>query len=129
MLISPLKIFQARLYQYVNWEHPNVWAGFRKGRRSRDQIANIHLIVKKARTLQKNIYFSIVDYTKTFICVHHNKLWKIFEEMEIQYQVTCLLRNLYASQEAIVRIRLEKNTVVQNEERAKTGIYIVTLFI
>ena len=79
-----LKIFQARLQQYVNWELPDVQAGFRKGRGTRDQIANICWIIEKSREFQKSIYFSIIDYAKTFDCVDHNKLWKNYKEMEYQ---------------------------------------------
>ena len=98
-----LKILQARLQQYVNSEHPDVQVGFRKGRRTRDQIANIHWIIKKAKEFPKNIYFCFIDYTKAFDCVDHNKLWKILKEMGIPNDLTCLLRNLYAGQEATVR--------------------------
>ena len=98
-----LKILQARLQQYVNRERPDVQAGFRKGRGTRDQIANICWIIKKAREFQKNIYFCITDYAKAFDCVDHNKLWKILKEMGIPDHLTCLLRNLYADQEATVR--------------------------
>ena len=98
-----LKILQARLQQYVNCELPDVQAGFRKARGTRDQIVNIHWIIEKARKFQKNIYFCFIDYAKAFDCVDHNKLWKIFQEMEIPDHLTCLLRNLYASQEATVR--------------------------
>ena len=98
-----LKFLQARLQQYVNQELPDVQAGFRKGRGTRNQIANIHLIIKKAREFQKNIYFCFIDYTKAFDCVDHKKLWKILQEMGIQDDLTCLLRNLYAGQEATVR--------------------------
>ena len=87
----------------MNYELPDVQAGFRKGRRTRDQIANIHWITKKAREFQKNIYFCIIDYAKTFDCVDHNKLWKILKEMGILDHLTCLLRNLYAGKEATVR--------------------------
>ena len=90
------KILQARLQQYVNREFPEVQAGFRKGRRTRDQIANIHWIIKKAREFQKNIYFCFIDYAKAFDCVDHNKLWKILKEMGIPDQLTCHFRNLYA---------------------------------
>ena len=100
-----LKIFQARLQQYVNHELPDVQAGFRKGRGTRDQIANICWIMEKAREFQKNIYFCCIDYAQTFDCVDHNKLWKILQEMEITDHVTCLLRNLYAGQEATVKSR------------------------
>ena len=79
-----LKILQARLQQYMNHEHPDVQAGFRKGRGTRDQIANIRRIIKKARAFQKNIYFCFIDYAKAFDCVDHNKLWKILKEMEYQ---------------------------------------------
>ena len=98
-----LKILQARLQQYVNHELPDVQAGFRKGRGTRDQIANICWIIKKAREFQINIYFCFIDYAKAFDCVDHNKLWKIVKEMEIPDHLTCLLRNLYAGQEATVR--------------------------
>ena len=98
-----LKILQARLQQYVNHELPYVQAGFRKGRGTRDQIANICWIIKKAREFHKNIYFCFVDYAKAFDCVDHNKLWKILQEMGIPDHLTRLLRNLYAGQEAIVR--------------------------
>ena len=97
------KILQARLQQYVNCELPDVQAGFRKGRGTRDQIANICWIIEKAREFQKNIYFCFIDYAKAFDCVDHNKLWKILKEMEIPDHVTYLLRNLYAGQEATVR--------------------------
>ena len=93
------KILQARLQQYVNREISDVQAGFRKGRGTRDQIANICLIIEKAREFQKNIYFCFIGYAKAFDCVHHNKLWKILKEMEIPDHLTCLLRNLYAGQE------------------------------
>ena len=98
-----LKILQARLQQYMNCELPDVQAGFRKGRGTRDQIANIHWIIEKAREFQKNIYFCFIDYAKAFDCVDHKKLWKILQEMGISHHLTCLLRNLYAGQEAIVR--------------------------
>ena len=98
-----LKVLQARLQQYVNHELPDVQAGFRKGRETRDQIANIRWIIEKARELQKNIYLCFIDYTKAFDCVAHNKLWKILQEMGMPDHLTCLLRNLYAGQEAIVR--------------------------
>ena len=98
-----LKILQARLQQYVNYELPNVQAGFRKGRGTRDQIANMHWVIEKAREFQKNVYFCFIDYAKAFDFVDHNKLWKILQEMGIQDHLTCLLRNLYAGQEATVR--------------------------
>ena len=98
-----LKILQARLQQYVNCELPDVQAGFGKGRGTRYQIANICWIIEKAREFQKNIYFCSLDYAKAFDCVDHNKLWKILKEMGIPDHLTCLLRNLYAGQEATVR--------------------------
>ena len=98
-----LKILQARLQHYMNSELPDVQAGFRKGRGTRDQIANICRITEKARELQKIIYFCFIDYAKAFDCVNHNRLWKILKEMGIPDHLTCLLRNLYAGQEAPVR--------------------------
>ena len=98
-----LKILQARLQQYVNHKLHDVEAGFSKGRGIKDQIANIHCITEKAREFQKNIYFCFIDYAKAFDCVDHSKLWKILKEMETQNHQTCLLRNLYAVQEATVR--------------------------
>ena len=92
-----LKILQARLQQYMNHELPDVQAGFQKGRGTRDQIANIHWIIKKARKFPKNIYFCFIDYAKAFDCVDHNKLWKI-QEMGIPDHLTCLLSKLYAGQ-------------------------------
>ena len=99
-----LKILQARLQQYVNCELPEVQDGFRKGRGTRDQIANICYIIGKAREFQKNIYFCFIDYAKAVDCVDHNKLWKILKGIGIPDHLTCLLRNLYAGQEATVRI-------------------------
>ena len=98
-----LKILQARLQQYMNCELPDVQAGFRKGRGTREQIVNICSIIKKAREFQKNIYFCFIDYAKAFDCVEHHKPWKILQEMGIPDHQTCLLRNLYAGQEATVR--------------------------
>ena len=96
------QILQARLWEYMNRELPDVQVGFRQGRRNRDQIANIHWIIEKAREFQKNI-FCFIDYAKVFDCVDHNKLWKIFKGMGIPDHLPCLLRNLYAGQEAIVK--------------------------
>ena len=98
-----LKILQVKLQQYMNHELPDVQAGFRKRRGTRDQIANISWIIEKAREFQKNIYFCFIDYAKAFDCVDHNKLWKILKEMGIPDHLTCLLRNLHAGQEATVR--------------------------
>ena len=99
------KILQVRLQPYVNCELPDVQAGFRKGRGTRDQIAKICWVIKKVREFQKNIYFCFIDYAKAFDCVDHNKLWNILQEMGISDHLTCLLRNLYAGQEATVRTR------------------------
>ena len=99
-----LKILQARLQQYMNCELPDVHAGFRKGRGTRDQTANIQWIIEKGREFQKNIYFCFIDYAKAFECVDRNELWNILKEMGIPDHLTCLLRNLYAGQEATVRI-------------------------
>ena len=98
-----LKILKARLQEYVNCELPDVQAGFRKGRGTRDQIANIRWIIEKTGEFQKNIYFCFIDYAKAFDCVYHNELWKILKEMGIPDHLTCLLGNLYAGQEATVR--------------------------
>ena len=98
-----LKILQVSLQQYVNCELADVRVGFRKVRGTRDQIANIHWIIKKAREFQKNIYFCFIDYAKDFDCVDHNKLWNILKEMGIPNHLTSLLRNLYTRQEATVR--------------------------
>ena len=95
-----LKILQARLQQYVNHELPDVQAGFQKDSGTRDQIANIHRIMDKAREFQKKIYFCFIDYAKAFDYLDHNKLWKIVQEMGIPDHLTCLLRNLYAGEEA-----------------------------
>ena len=111
-----LKI-QARLQQYVSRELPDVQAEIRKGRRTKDHIANIRWITEKAREFQKNIYFCFMDYTQAFDYVDHKKLWEILQEMEIPDHLTCLLRNLYAGQEATVRIR------------HGTRLYIVSLLI
>ena len=98
-----LKILQARLQQYVNRGLPDVQAGFRKGKGTRDQIANIRWIIEKAREFQKNIYFCFIDYAKAFDCVDHHKLWKILKQMGLPHHLTCLLKNLYAGQELTVR--------------------------
>ena len=121
-----LKILQARLQQYVNHEFSDVKVGFRKGR---DQTANIHWI-EKAREFKKNIYFCFIDYGKAFDCVEHNKLWKILKEMGIPDHLTCLLRNLYAGQEATVRtVRTWNNRMVPNRKMRMSRLYIVTLLI
>ena len=118
-----LKILLARLQQYMNHELPDVQAGFRKGRGTRDQIANIHWIIKKAKEFQKNICFCFIDYTKAFDCVDHNKLWKILKEIGIPDHLTCLLRNLYAGQEATVRTGHETTDWFQIGKRVHQAIY------
>ena len=100
-----LKILQVRLQQYMNYELPDVQAGFRKSRRTRDQIANIHWISEKAKEFLENIYFCFIDYTKAFDYVNHKKLWTILQEMGLSDHFTCLLRNLYSGRETIVRTR------------------------
>ena len=121
------KILQARLQQYMNCELPDVQAGFRKDRGTRDQIANICWIIEKAREFQKNIYFCFIDYAKAFDCMDHNKLWKILKEMGIRDHLTCFLRNLYAGQESTVRTG--NNRLILNRKRSMSRLYIVTLFI
>ena len=108
-----LKILQAKFQQYMNRELPDVQDGFRKGRGTRDQIANICWIMGKAREFQKNIYFCFIDYAKAFDCVDHNQLWKILKEMGISHHLTCLLRSLYAGQEATVRTGHGKTDLFQ----------------
>ena len=105
-----LKILLARLQQYVNHELPDVQAGFRKGRGTTDQVANIRWIMEKAREFQKNIYFCFIDYAKAFDCVGHKKLWTILQEMGIPDHLTCLLRNLYAGQEQQLELDMEQQT-------------------
>ena len=100
-----LKILEAKFQQYINWELPDVQAGFRKGRGTRDQIDKIYWIIEKGREFWKNIYFCFIEYAKAFHCVDHNKLWKILQEMGMPEHLTCFLRNLYAGQEATVRTR------------------------
>ena len=123
-----LKILQDRLQQYVNYELPDVQAGFRKGRGTRDQIANIRWIIEKAREFQRSICFCFIDYAKAFDCVDHNKLWKILKELGIPYHLTCLLRNLYAGQEATVRTGHGTACWFQIGKGVSRP-YIVTLFI
>ena len=116
-----LKILQARLQQYMNHELSDVQPGFRKGRGSRGQTANIRWIIKKVREFQKNIYFSFTDYAKDFDCVDHNKLRKILQKMGIPSHLTCLLRNLYAGQEAIVRTGHRKTDWFQIRKVVRQG--------
>ena len=124
-----LKILQARLQQYVNSKLPALQAGFTKGRGTRDQIASTCWIIKKARELQKNIYFCFIDYAKAFDCVDHNKLWEILQEMGIPDHLTFLLRNLYSGQEATVRTGHETTDWFQIGERSTSRLYIVTLLV
>ena len=118
-----LKILQARLQQYMNHELPDVQAGFRKGRGTKDQIAKICRIIKKAREFQKIIYFCFIDYAKAFDCVDHNKLWKILQDMGIPDHLTCLLRNLYASQEATIRTGHGTTGWFQIGKGVRQGVY------
>ena len=122
------QILQARVQQYMNCELSGVQAGFRKGRGTRDQIANIHWIIKKAREFQRNIYFCFIDYANAFDCVDHSKLQKILKKMRIPDHLTCLLRNLNAGQEAKVRTG-HGTALVPNQERSTSRLYIVTLLI
>ena len=117
-----LKILQARLQHYMNHDLPDVQDGFRKGRGTRDQIANIRWIIKKAR-VPENIYFCFIDYAKASDCVDHNKLWKILSEMGISDHLTCLLRNLYAGQEATVRTGHEQQTGSKSEKEYIKAVY------
>ena len=118
-----LKILQARLLQYVNHELPDVQAGFRKGRGTRDQITNICWIIEKVRTFQKNIYFCFMDYAKAFDCTDHNKLWEILKEMGIPDHLTCFLRNVYAGQEATVRTGIGKKTGSKSGKEYAKAVY------
>ena len=111
----------------MNRELPDVQPGFRKGRGTRDQIANIYWIIKKSREFQKHIYFCSIDYAKAFDCVDHNKLWKTLKEMGILDHLICLLRNLYTGQEATVKTG--HISIVQNCEMSTSRLYIVTLLI
>ena len=123
-----LKIIQTRLQQYVNHELPDVQVGFRKGRGTWDQIANIQWIIKKTREFQKNIYFCFIDYVKAFDWVDYNKLWKILQEMGIPDHLTCLMKNLYVGQETTVRTG-HGTWLFPNQERSTSRLYIVTLLI
>ena len=124
-----LRILQARLQQYMNCDLPDVQADFRKGRGTRDQIANIHWIIEKAREFQENINFCFNDYTKAFDCVDHHKLWEILKEMGIPDHLTCLLRNLYSGQEAAARTGRRTTDWFQIGKRSRSRLYIVTLLI
>ena len=123
-----LKILQPRLQQYVNRELPDVQSGFRKGRGTRDQIANICWIMEKAIEFQKNIYFCFIDYAKAFDCVDYNKLWKILGEMGMPDHLTCLLRNLYAGQEETVRTGFGKTDWFQIRKGVCQGCILSPCF-
>ena len=118
-----LKILQARLQQHVSHKLPDVQAGFRKGRGTRDQIANIHWIIEKAREFQKIIYFCFIDYVKDFDCVDHNNLWKILQEMGIPDHLTCLLRNLYAVKKQQLELDMEKQSGSKLEKEFIKAVY------
>ena len=123
-----LKILQARLQQCMNSELPGVQAGFRKGRGTREHIANIHWIIKKAKELQKNIYFCFIDYTKAFDCVDHDRLWKILQEMRIPDHLTCLWETCNQVKKQQLEPNMEQQTA-SNWERGISRLYIVTLLI
>ena len=122
LFVKP-KILQARLQQYVNHELPDVQAGFRKGRGSRDQIANIRWIIEKARGFQKNIYFCFINYAKACDCVDHHKLWKILKEMGIPEHLTCLLRNVNAGQKQQLELDMEQQTGSKSEKEYIKAVY------
>ena len=123
-----VNVLQPRLQQYVNHELPDVQSGSRKDRGTRDQIANNSWIIQKAKEFQKNIYFCFIDYAKAFDCVDHNKLWTILKEMGITDHLTCLLRNLYAAQEATVRTAWN-NGLVPSSKRSTSRLFIISLLI
>ena len=123
-----LKILQARLQQNLNCEFPDVQAGFRKGRVTRDQIANIRWITEKVREFQKNTYFSFIDYTKAFDCVDHNKLWKIHKDMGGPDHLTCLLQNLYAGQEA-TELDMEQWTGSKLGKKSVKAVYCHPVYL
>ena len=118
-----LKILQARLQQYINCEPPDVQAGFRKGRGTRDQIANIHWVIEKAREFQKNIHFYFIDYAKAFDCVDHNKLWKILQEMEIPDHLTCLLRTRMEVKKQQLELAMEQQSGSKYEKEYVKAVY------
>ena len=124
-----LKILQARLQQYTNCELPDVQAGFRKDRGTRDQTANICWIIKKAREFQKNIYFCFIDYAKPYDCLDHKKLWEILQVMGTPEHLACFLRNLHADQEATVGTGHGTADWFQIGKRSTSRLYIVTLLI
>ena len=124
-----LKILRARLQQYMNHELPDTQAGFRYGKGTRDQIANICWIIKKVREFQKNVYFYFIDYVKAFDCVDHNKLWKILKEMGIPDHLICLLRNLYSGQEATVRTGHGTTDWFQKEKEYVKAVYCHPVYL
>ena len=124
-----LKILQASLQQYMNWELPDVQTGFRKGRGTRDEIANIRWIIKKAREFQKNICFCFIDYTKAFDCVDHNKLWKILQEMGIPDLLTCLLRNLHEVKKQQLELDMEQWTCSKLEREYVKAVYCCLAYL
>ena len=124
-----LKTHQVRLQQYMNHKLPDVQTGFRKGRGTRDQIANIRWIIDNARVFQKNIYLCFIDYAKAFDCVDQNKLWKILKEMGIPDRLTCLLRNPYAGQEVTARTEHGTTDWFQIGKKSMSRLYTVTLLI
>ena len=124
-----LKIIQVRLQQYVNHELPDVQAGFRKGRGTRDQIVSICWIIEKAREFQKNSYFCFIDYAKAFDCVDHNKLWKILKKLRIPDHLTCLLRNLYADQDGTVRTGHGTTDCFQIGEGVRQGCILHPVYL
>ena len=124
-----LKILQAKLQQYVNHELPDVQAGFRNGRRTRNQIANIYWIMEKGKEFQKNICFCFIDYAKAFDCVDHNKLWKILKEVGIPDHLTCFLRNLYAGQEATVRTGHGKRAGFKSGKEYVKAVYCHSAYL
>ena len=124
-----LKILQARFKQYVNTELTDVQAGFRKGRGTRNQIANIHRIIEKGRQFQKNVFFCSVDYAKAFDCVDHNKLWKVLQEMGVLDHLTCPLEKSVCRSRSNSQNWTQNNRLVPNWERSTSRLYIVTLLI
>ena len=124
-----LKVLQTRFQQYMNYELPAVQTGFRKGRGTRDQIANIHWIMEKEREFPKNIYFCFIKYAKAFDCVDQNKLWKILKEIGIPDHLTCLLRNLYSGQEATVRTEHGKQTGSKSGKEYVKAVYCYPAYL
>ena len=124
-----LKILQARLQQYMNWEFLDIQAGFRKGSGAKDKIANIHWIIEKAKEFQKNIYFCFIDYTKAFDSVDHNKLWKILQEMGIPDHLICLLRNLYVVKKQQLESYMEQLTGSKLRKDSDEAVYCHSVYL